>query len=159
MSRADDLGDLAAPGLAGEGGELLGSWYLPLLAGVLPVLLLGFGYSALADRIAFVFWALALAACWVALLRHGLEAGWSAGRRRGVLLLALAAGFGAFAWLEQRHHEILDLGFRAVLPGLYAPAATRPATALAVAGACGVAGAAALMAGLRQPRRPREAGA
>jgi hypothetical protein len=159
MSRADELAGQAAAAPAREGAELLGTWYLPLLAGVLPVLLLGFGYSALADRIVFVFWALALAACWVVLLRHGIEAGWSAARRWGLLLLVLAAGLGAFAWLERRHHEILDLGFRAVLPGLYTPAATRPATALVLAAACGLAGAAALAAGLKRPRPEREASA
>ena len=120
-------------------------WYVPLLAGVLPVLLLGFGYSALADRTAFVFWALALAACWTALLRHGVAAGWSGPRRAGALLLLMALGLASFAWIEERHHEILDLGFRAVLPELYAPAATRPMTALALAGLLGIAAAVSLV--------------
>src|SRR5215207_410693 len=138
---------MSGPGEAvadGDGG-LVRSWYLPLLAGALPVLLLGFGYSALANRTVFVFWALALAAGWVLLLRHGLSAGWAAGRRWGTLLLLAAVGLGAFALLERRHHEILDLGFRAFLPSLYTEAATRPATALALAALLGLAGVVALL--------------
>jgi hypothetical protein len=131
---------------------LVRSWYLPLLGGVLPALLLGFGYSALADRIAFAVWGIAVAACWVVLLRHGLEAGWGAARRWGGLLLLAAAGLGAFAWLEWQHHEILDLGFRAVLPGLYVSAATRPLTAAVAAAALAVAGALAAVPALA-PRR------
>jgi hypothetical protein len=124
---------------------LLRSWYLPLLAGALPALLLGFGYSAIADRIVFAGWGIAVAACWVILLRHGLEAGWGAARRWGGLLLLAAIAMAAFAWLEWRHHEILDLGFRAVLPGLYTPAATRPLSALVLAGVLAAAGGAAAL--------------
>lgn len=145
--------------MSSPGSDLLRSWYLPLLAGVLPVLLLGFGYSALANRIVFVFWALALAAGWVLLLRHGLAAGWATGRRWGTLLLLAAAGLSAFALLERRHHEILDLGFRAFLPGLYTEAATRPATAFVLAGLFAVAGAGALLlpAGGRRAARTTRA--
>ena len=129
-------------------GALVRQWYAPLLAGLLPVLLLGFLYSALAGRLAFLYWALALGAAWVIVLRHGVEAGWSAPSQIGALALLLAAGFAGFSWLEARHGEILDLGFRAVLPGLYHPAATRPGTAGALAAAFAVAGAAGLLAGL-----------
>jgi hypothetical protein len=60
------------------------------------------------------------------------------------LLLLLAFGFAAFAWLESKHHETLNLGFRAVLPGLYHPVLTAPrsmgtgAVLLAAAGLAGL---------------------
>lgn len=130
-------------------GGLVALWYAPLLAGVTPILLLGFGYSAIADRTAFVFWALALAGCWTALLRHGVEAGWSGPRRAGALFLLLALGLAGFAAIERRHHEILDLGFRAVLPGLYSPVATRPATAVVLAAVAGLAAAISLLVAFR----------
>lgn len=115
-------------------------WYAGLLAGLLPILLLGFGYSALADRTSFLVWALGVAAGWTLLLRQGMEAGLRRPPLAGWLLLLLAAGFGGFAWLESRHHESLDLGFRAVLPGIYHPALTAPGTAGVAAGLLGAAG-------------------
>ena len=123
---------------------LLLAWYGGLLAGLLPVLLLGFLYSALADRIAFAGWALAVAALWVLVLRHGLGAGWGRTRLAGTLLLLIALGMAAFAGLETKHGEILDLGFRAVLPGLYHPSATRPGTAWVLAAVLGAPGAVSL---------------
>jgi hypothetical protein len=124
---------------------LLRAWYGGLLAGLLPILVLGFLYSALADRLAFAGWALAAATAWLLLLRYGLSTGWEAPRLAGAMALLAALGFGAFAWLEQRHHEILDLGFRAVLPGVYHPAATRPATAGVLAAALAASGLGALL--------------
>lgn len=125
---------------------LLLSWYAPLAGGLLPVLLLGFAWSALADRLAFAAWALAAAAGYAVLLRHGVEAGWAPGRRAAALALWLALALAGFAALEAEHREILDLGFRAVLPGLYRPAATRPATALGLAAVLLVAAALAALA-------------
>jgi len=114
------------------------------------VLLLGFGYSAIADRLAFVYWALVLATAHTLLLRHGLSAGWGDGRLTGSLALLLAGGFAAFAALEREHGEILDLGFRALLPGLYRPATTAPATALGLAAVLAALGAGALLLGARR---------
>lgn len=125
--------------------SLLVAWYGGLLAGLLPVLLLGFLYSALADRIAFAGWALAVATLWVLVLRQGLGAGWGRARLAGTLLLLIASGMAAFAWLETRHGEILDLGFRAVLPGLYHPSATRPQTAWVLATVLGALGIVSLI--------------
>ena len=122
-------------------------WYGGLLAGLLPVLLLGFGYSALADRTVFVLWALVAGIAWTVILRSGLEAGWPGPRLAGVLLLLLALGFAVFAWLEAKHHETLDLGFRAVLPGLYHPALTAPRTMGVLAAVLASAGMAGLFAG------------
>ncbi|HYO15147.1 MAG TPA: hypothetical protein VE685_18280 [Thermoanaerobaculia bacterium] len=125
--------------------SLLVTWYGGLLAGLLPVLLLGFLYSALADRIAFAGWALAVAVLWVLVLRHGLGAGWGRARLAGTLFLLIALGLAAFARLETQHGEILDLGFRAVLPGLYHPSATQPRTAWAVAAVFGILGIVSLL--------------
>jgi hypothetical protein len=123
----------------------LRAWYGGLLGGLLPILLLGFLYSAIADRLLFVYWALALGTLWVLLLRHGFVVGWRGTRLAGALALLGALGLAGFAAIEARHHEILDLGFRAVLPGLYHPIATRPTTAAAVAGALALAGTVALL--------------
>lgn len=120
--------------------SFLFAWYGGLLSGLLPILLLGFLYSALADRIVFVGWALLFAALWVLLLRHGMGAGWPAPRLWGAMALLYAAAFGAFAALEKEHGEILDLGFRAVLPGIYHPNATAPRTAWGLAAAFAVLG-------------------
>lgn len=127
------------------------SWYASLLGGLLPILLLGFLYSALADRLIFVYWAFGLGTLWVVLLRHGFAAGWPAARLVGVMALLGALGLAGFAAIEARHHEILDLGFRAVAPGIYHPIATRPATAAAIAAALALAGTVALFL----PRRER----
>lgn len=129
-------------------------WYAALLGGILPVLLLGFLYSALADRLEFAGWALLLAALYTAALRQGMQAGWPAPRLAGALALLLAAGAAAFAWIERTHHEILDLGYRAVLPEeIYFPAATSPRAAAAAAGALAAAGMAMLAAGWLSRRR------
>jgi hypothetical protein len=129
-------------------------WYGGLLAGLLPILLLGFLYSALADRTIFVLWALVAGALWIVLLRQGLAAGWPAGRRAGSLLLLLAVAFAVFAGLESAHGESLDLGFRAVFPAIYHPLATRAGTAGVLAGVLGIAGAGVLVPALL--RRQKE---
>ncbi|HVR09849.1 MAG TPA: hypothetical protein VMW75_17530 [Thermoanaerobaculia bacterium] len=126
-------------------------WYAGLLAGILPVLLLGFLYSALANRLEFAGWGLLLAAFYTAALRQGMQAGWPAPRLLGALALLLAAGAGAFAWIEDTHREILDLGYRAVLPpAIYFPAATSPLTAETAAAVLAAGGVAALAAGRRR---------
>lgn len=134
------------------------AWYGGLLAGLLPILLLGFLYSALADRIVFAGWALVFAALWVLLLRYGMGAGWPAPRLWGAMALLLAAAFAAFAALEKEHGEILDLGFRAVLPGIYHPNATAPRTAWGLAAAFAVLGAVAFgFSAFRKETKKREA--
>jgi hypothetical protein len=117
------------------------AWYGGVFGGLLPILLLGFIYSALADRTVFALWALVAGAVWVMVLRQGLILGWGRFRRLAALFLVLAAGLGVFAVLEWQHHLILDLGFRAVFPAVYHPIATAPRTAVIVAGVCGVVGA------------------
>jgi hypothetical protein len=119
----------------------LGAWYGGVLGGLTFILLLGFLYSAIADRLAFAFWALVVGVFWVVVLRQGLLAQRSPVRLAGSLALVLGAGLAVFGLLERRHHEILDLGFRATFPAVYHPAATRPGTALAAAAALLLAGA------------------
>jgi hypothetical protein len=131
-----------------EDRSLVLPWYGGLLGGLLPVLLLGFIYSAVADRTAFALWALVMGTAWVVVLHRGLAAGLRRPRLLAVLAAVLAVGFAAFAWLESRHHEILDLGFRAVFPSLYTPAATSPRTVYLLAAACFLTGAAALIVSL-----------
>jgi len=129
-------------------------WYAGLLAGILPALLVGFLYSALADRLEFAGWGLLVAVSYTAALRQGMQAGWPARRLAAALMLLLAAGAGTFAWLERLHHEVLDLGYRAVLPeGVYLAVATNPCGAAVAATALGAAGLALLAAGPLSRRR------
>jgi hypothetical protein len=129
------------------------SWYGGIFGGLLPILLLGFLYSAIADRTVFALWALVAGAFWVAALRQGLTAGWGRFRLLAALALVLAAGLAVFAVLEWQHHEILDLGFRAVFPTFYHPLATAPRTIGILAGACGLAGAVLLLMNRRLETR------
>ena len=102
------------------------SWYSSLLAGVLPCLVLGFPASAAANRLVFVAWGVASAAAYAGLLRYGWQAAWRRSALAAAMLAILAAGSGSFAFLVARHREILDLGFRALLPAFYHPVLTRP---------------------------------
>jgi hypothetical protein len=129
------------------------AWYGGIFGGLLPILLLGFLYSAIADRTVFFFWALVAGAFWVATLRQGLTAGWGRFRLLAALALVLAAGLAIFAVLEWQHHEILDLGFRAVFPTFYHPLATAPRTIGILASACGLAGAVLLLMNRRLETR------
>jgi hypothetical protein len=117
------------------------AWYGGIFGGLLPLLLLGFIASALADRTVFALWALVAGTVWVAVLRQGLALGWRRLRLLAALALVLGAALAVFAVLEWQHHEILDLGFRAVFPAVYHPIATAPRTAAVLAGASALAGA------------------
>jgi hypothetical protein len=145
-------GGLAATGAGRR--ELVLCWYLPLLAGLVPVLVTGFAASALANRLAFAAWAVAVAAAYAALLRVSWDLGWANRFIAAAALATLALGFGAFAALVERHQEIFDLGFRAVLPAVHHPLLTRPAAPLAVALALAAAGAGCLLLPRRGGRRP-----
>ncbi len=134
------------------------AWYGGIFGGLLPILLLGFLYSAIADRTVFALWAVVVGALWAVALRQGLAAGWGRFRLLAALALVLAAGLAVFAGLEWEHHEILDLGFRAVFPGLYRPLATEPGAAAVLAGVCGLVGLGFLALGWRKKGTPGTAG-
>ena len=127
------------------------AWRGTLFATLAPLLLVGFGASALANRLAFAGWGLAVAALVAPILRRGFEdRRASPPRIAGTALLTAGLVLGPFALLVARHREVLDLGWRAVLPGLYTPAATAPGAWAALAGVLVLAGAA-----LRLVPRPR----
>lgn len=128
-------------------------WRSTLLAALAPALVLGFLASALANRLVFAGWGIAVAAVLVPVLRRSFELwlgrpGGSA-RIAAVAAFVLAPALGVFAWLAGRHHEILDLGSRAVLPALYTPAVTAPATWWLLAGVLAAAGVACRVAAFR----------
>lgn len=107
-------------------------WRLLLFGLLAPVLLLGFGASALANRLVFAGWGLAGAAVLVAVLPRSLElwAGRPGGRERiaAAAAFVLAPALALFGLLASRHHEVLDLAWRAVLPGLYTEAVAEAGT-------------------------------
>jgi hypothetical protein len=129
------------------------AWYGGVFGGLLPILLLGFIYSAVADRTVFALWALIAGACWVVVLRQGLVLDWRRLRLPAALALVLAASLALFALLEWQLHEILDLGFRALFPALYHPTATAPRTSLILAGVSALTGAVLFLMSLRRERR------
>ena len=136
-------------------------WRAALFATLAPVLLLAFGASALANRLAFAGWGLAAAAVLVPVLRRSFEL-WlgrpgGGARTWAAAAFTLAPALALFAWLAGRHHEVLDLGARAVLSGLYTPAATAPQTWWLLAGALAAAGAGSRLAARRARRSGREA--
>ena len=123
------------------------AWYAAVVGGSLPVLVVGFLSSALANRLVFVGWGIAVAALYVALLRWGIGAGWPAALLAGRLLLLLAGGLAVYARLVARHFEEFDLAFRAFLPALYHPLATAPRSSLGAALALALTGSAFLLVG------------
>lgn len=137
-------------------GDSLWRWRGTLLALLLPLLLLGFGASAVANRLIFAGWGLAAAALAVPVLRRSFEDRLfvpgrpGGGARVGATALFVAAcALAVFAALVAREHEDLDLGARAVLAGLYTPAATAPAVWSALAAALAAVGAALVVAARR----------
>ncbi len=102
------------------------AWYSGIFGGLLPILLLGFLYSAIADRTIFALWALAVGVLWIWTLRDGIVRGRPLAQRISHLAITLSLGLNWFGSLEEHNHEILDLGFRAMFPSVYRPAATNP---------------------------------
>jgi hypothetical protein len=127
-------------------------WYPAVLGVVTPVLLVGFGASALANRLAFAGWGIAVAVAAALVLRRAFETTWGRpGARWRIaarLSALLAPALALFAWLVERDPESLDVGLRAVLPRLYTPFATRPSTYFALAAVLAGAGAASALASL-----------
>jgi hypothetical protein len=122
-------------------------WYVALLAGVVPALLLGFLASGFADRPIFAGWGLALALAYALLLRRGFAGRWGAWMTAGRCLLLLALGAAAWTQLVLRYGEELDLGLRGVLPALDLSVVARPRPALASVTALAVTGALSILIG------------
>jgi hypothetical protein len=142
---ADASADTAAPH----------GWRLAIAAGVFPYLLLGFAASALANRLAFAGWGLAAAVGHLLLLRVAWSRGWSVVARLALLLAWGAGATFAFAALVERHGEILDLGYRALLWSVYTPVLTGPASWRGLGGGLAIAAAVAtLLARLAKRRKP-----
>jgi hypothetical protein len=128
-------------------------WYAAVLAGALPPLLLGFVASALANRTAFAGWALVAALGHTLLLRAAWGRGWRALSRVALTLAWAALALLSFAGLVDRHGEILDLGYRALLWPVHTPLLVRPGTWLLAAALL----AASALAGAMLARRRRMA--
>lgn len=90
-------------------------WVAWMLGGLVPVLVVGFVASALADRLIFLAWALAAAALYVVSLRRAFGAA-AALTRRGIPLAVLGLSFGLFAALAAAYGGELADGFAAMLP-------------------------------------------
>lgn len=132
-------------------------WQLALLAVVGPVLVYGFAASALANRWLFALWAVVVAAAATVALRRGFEV-WSgrpgaAAHITARVLVVLAPGVALFGLIVARHQEVLDLGWRAVWPAYYMPAATAPDTYLLIATGLALTGAVAWFVGHRAVAR------
>jgi hypothetical protein len=146
----DGMEEPAPEPVAELGGEPAPrGWYAAAAAGSLPLFVLGMVSSALADRLAFAGWGIVAGAGHTLLLRAAWQRGWSVPSRT-----ALALGWGALALvslagLVERHRRILDVGYRAVLWPLYAPALTRPSTWELAAAALVVAALVAVALGRR----------
>jgi len=132
-------------------------WRAALLLVAGPVLVGGFAASALANRWIFALWAVVVAAAATLALRRGFEV-WS-GRPGAVahiadrVLVVLAPATALFGLIVARHREVLDLGWRAVWPGFYVPAATAPDTYLLIATGLALLGAVAWFVGRRAVAR------
>ena len=123
------------------------AWYPALLAGILPVMVLGFLASGFADRPVFAGWSLVFTLAYALLLRRGFEAGWGAWMTAGRALLLYALGAAVWVRLVMRYGEELDLGLRGVLPQLDLAAIARPRSGLVAVTGLAVAGALAILIG------------
>ena len=100
---------------------------LTAFAGLAPLLSLGFVTSAVANRLVFAVWAVLTGLVYTLALRRAALAGVAPMGRLAVSLTVAAVALAFFGHLVARHHEALDLGLRATLPGLYRPWLTEPA--------------------------------
>ncbi len=90
-------------------------WRRWLLVGLGPTLVVGFLASAVADRPAFLAWALAAGAAYAFALHRSFTA------RPALALAVLAAGWVVLGVLVVRHREALGLGIAALMPAEAAP--------------------------------------
>jgi hypothetical protein len=120
-------------------------WHLPLLVGVLPLLVVGFYASGVANRLSFAVWGAIAASAWFATLRIGLVRGWNRAHRAGALLFVASAALAALAPLRALDGAALDSGLRAVAPAL-APVVPGPVATVVAAALCALAGGGVLVA-------------
>lgn len=91
-------------------------WYGGLILGTLPLLLLAFLMSTLANRLAFAGWGVATALLYTAVFRQGVAAGWKVRRVLGSALAVLAVAVAGLSGLAAVYREALVLGTGAFLP-------------------------------------------
>lgn len=140
---------------AGDEDPLL--WPLLLFSGILPLLLVGFMTSVLANRLVFLGWALAVAAAFVVVLGRGFAWVWHPARHLGGVALVYAGALGWFGYLVGRHQVAFDEGFRALLWDVYRPWVTNDATWYRAAVVLGALGLILVLIGwLKERRRPVE---
>jgi len=144
-------GDVASDAAGGWEAAPRG-WYASLLAGALPLFSLGMLASALVDRLDFAGWAIVAGAGHALLLRAAWVREWSVPARTALVLGWAALALLAFAPLVERHQEVLDLGYRALLWPLYTSLLTRPLTAQVGAAALALAAVAVLVVARIQRR-------
>ena len=92
------------------------AWNLGVAFGLLPLLLLGFLASAVADRLWFFGWGLAAGAVWTTVLRAGLLLVWPQGRLLGSLAFSMALALSTLGLLAGRFEGDLTVGLKAVVP-------------------------------------------
>ena len=138
-------------------------WYASALAGALPALLLGFGASALANKVLFALWGLFAASLYTLFLRWGVLANWNPWFTAGRALLVLGFSLTLLGRLVTRYGEDLDLGARAILRSWYRPVLTQPQSVYTAAIVIAVAGTLCVLIGrgstsslLRRPTPPGE---
>jgi len=125
-----------------------------LVAGLVPVLLLG-GLGAVAtQRWGFAAWGIVVAVVFAGFLRWGLVAGWNAWLLLGRVTLLFAAAAAFYGHLLERSGQGFDAGYKALLPGLYTPALAAPRNWYLVAVVASVVGALQVLIGHGATRRP-----
>jgi hypothetical protein len=135
---------------------LRSAYFRALVAvGTLPLLVLGFTASALANKVVFVLWAVAFSTAWALVLRWGVSSRWGGWIVAGRLLLLLAVAATVWARLVTQHGEELELAGRALVAADFPPALARPQSGYGTAIALAVAGALSILVGHGLSRLPR----
>ncbi len=113
---------------------------MAVVLGTGPILVVGLVTSGVANRLVFVTWAVVSVGAYLATLLVADRQAWTKAIRVAIAAWVLAVAFAAHGVLVRAHHEALDLGMRAFLPGLYHPLLTQPAMGYGVAVALGLCG-------------------
>lgn len=136
-------------------------WYAAVLAGTLPVLVIGIVASFFSNKVLFALWGLFAASLYTLFLRWGMSAHWNPWFTSGRSLLILAFSLTLLGRLVTRYGDELDVGARAALGDLYRPVLTQVQSAYTVAIVVAVAGTLCVLIGrgsttslLRPPTPP-----